>query len=283
MDAGTRLPLVHELNLPRWFGLSFRFPTRTKPPAILFRLRESNLKYLNGLLAKHMYVEMYGEMLGTLLYTPNLSYMFGFDSCMVADGLVDGYWQLALPLKPKPSIFAAVASCSVLLDVLSTSFPEVRKGADPKRIQLLALRAWYNSNPSRLHMAPMGGFTAPMLRAWTEKEYEKRIKLPEVEEAMWQTWNALSEYPIKKRALSPSPFEGLTAYLKEKGSFFFDCPGNATSVFTDEWWDVGENRGHTLASHNLDSPLQQVTLLAGLAALHDLVDKDSSTTKGAGA
>ena len=41
--------------------------------------------------------------------------------------------------------------------------------------------------------------------------------------------------------------------------------------------DIGQ--GYEFSCHNTDTPAQQLTLLAGLAALHDLVRKDMAATK----
>lgn len=61
--------------------------------------------------------------------------------------------------------------------------------------------------------------------------------------------------------------------------FILDCPGNSTGVFTGE-----RNRyvgiGSELICHNLDTPMQQITLLAGLAALHDTAREEIKNTKG---
>lgn len=50
-----------------------------------------------------------------------------------------------------------------------------------------------------------------------------------------------------------------------------NCPGQACGI-NPECPHVKSGEGYRFGSHNVDSPMQQLTLLAGLAALHDCVD-----------
>lgn len=47
-----------------------------------------------------------------------------------------------------------------------------------------------------------------------------------------------------------------------------NCPGNACGIHPVIHWEEGEN-GYKFSCHNVDTPMQQLTLLAGLATLHD--------------
>ena len=56
----------------------------------------------------------------------------------------------------------------------------------------------------------------------------------------------------------------------KNGRLIMDCPGDACGLHPSE--DYGgekEETGYKFSCHNVDSPMQQLTLLAGLAALHD--------------
>lgn len=56
----------------------------------------------------------------------------------------------------------------------------------------------------------------------------------------------------------------------ENGRLFMDCPGDACGINpNEEWWDEKDNKGYGFSCHNVDGPMQQLTLLAGLAVLHD--------------
>ena len=54
----------------------------------------------------------------------------------------------------------------------------------------------------------------------------------------------------------------------------FDCPGNACGIHPTEVdlrYDLG---GYEFSCHNVDSPAQQMALIVGLAALHDMARKE---------
>ncbi len=55
-----------------------------------------------------------------------------------------------------------------------------------------------------------------------------------------------------------------------------DCPGDACGLHPDHnaSYDMREGLGFGFGSHNTDTPQQQLTLLASLATLHDLMRKD---------
>lgn len=67
------------------------------------------------------------------------------------------------------------------------------------------------------------------------------------------------------------------ARLTEGGRFSVGCPGNACGLYSDgyEYNHNGRIWGHRFSCHNVDNPGQQLTLLAGLAALLDYVIKNS--------
>ncbi|MDO8633226.1 MAG: hypothetical protein Q7K38_01635 [Candidatus Wildermuthbacteria bacterium] len=52
-----------------------------------------------------------------------------------------------------------------------------------------------------------------------------------------------------------------------------DCPGNACGLNPSES-SVRQGEGYRFSSHNVDTPAQQLTLLTGLAALHDKARKE---------
>ncbi len=54
----------------------------------------------------------------------------------------------------------------------------------------------------------------------------------------------------------------------EKGWLNVQCPGSGCGLCPSHH-GIERGRGYEFDSHNVDSPIQQLTLLAGLAALHD--------------
>lgn len=60
------------------------------------------------------------------------------------------------------------------------------------------------------------------------------------------------------------------------GGISLDCPGDACGIHPDSdvSYDTKNNRGYEYTCHNVDTPMQQITLIAGLAALHDCARKE---------
>lgn len=59
----------------------------------------------------------------------------------------------------------------------------------------------------------------------------------------------------------------------EDGWLNITCPGNGCGLNPGSL-GIDPGRGYEFSSHNVDSPHQQLTLLAGLAALHERVDQE---------
>ncbi len=63
------------------------------------------------------------------------------------------------------------------------------------------------------------------------------------------------------------------ADLKNGGGLCMSCPGDACGIHPSDWYDVGKESGYRFSCHNTDNYMQQLTLLSGLACLHDLARK----------
>lgn len=94
-----------------------------------------------------------------------------------------------------------------------------------------------------------------------EKYDESALK--EITEAM------ISAHKKMNGRLDPYNEHSFRAYIHDRGRITLDCPGDACGVYVppEEFWHG--NRGREFSCHNTDTPFQQLTLLAGLAALHD--------------
>lgn len=54
----------------------------------------------------------------------------------------------------------------------------------------------------------------------------------------------------------------------------FSCPGNACGLDPEDYYEKSLDWGYQLVPHNVDSPLQQLTLLAGVAMLYQLARQE---------
>jgi len=91
--------------------------------------------------------------------------------------------------------------------------------------------------------------------------------IPLVREAVMQAYNHM--WPIRKHdkpSFKARVYDG-------SGRFMIDCPGDACGIGCgfDGSFSRSEIMGYGFSCHNPDSVLQQLSLVAGLAALHDIV------------
>jgi hypothetical protein len=70
---------------------------------------------------------------------------------------------------------------------------------------------------------------------------------------------------------------GNAVWVESDGRPIITCPGNACdfAVYPDGV-DLGESYPKEMHSHNVDTPTQQLSLLYGLACLHDLARADGA-------
>jgi len=90
-----------------------------------------------------------------------------------------------------------------------------------------------------------------------------RVELPLVSKAM------VDAHSKMMGGLKPFEIYNSASYV-ENGRFIINCPGDATGLHPSDWYD-DKDHGFEFSCHNVDTPTQQLTLLVGLAALHDIV------------
>ena len=90
----------------------------------------------------------------------------------------------------------------------------------------------------------------------------ERVRIPEMEQAMLTAYR----YMLEPASYDTGNYD-FRAQVERKGWLNVSCPGEACGLHPAH--ELVEGRGYEVTSHNVDSPAQQITLLAGLAALHD--------------
>lgn len=151
--------------------------------------------------------------------------------------------------------YAISASFTVFFRL--TKYPEEETSASIP--QLMTVETVTNQG---MHGGSLGGEISIPLYQWLSSLGEG-TNLPEVTQAM----KIAHEYMFGD--LHPFDDHCFRAYLAgNEGGFVANCPGQACGIY-GEIWHVPKKEGFKLNCHNVDSPAQQITLLAGLAALHD--------------
>jgi len=67
-----------------------------------------------------------------------------------------------------------------------------------------------------------------------------------------------------------------TAWVRDRGWLGIGCSGDRTGLHPSSISSMGAGEGYRFSCHNVDTPMQQIALLAGLAALCDKARKEIS-------
>jgi hypothetical protein len=109
------------------------------------------------------------------------------------------------------------------------------------------------------------------------------------EAVRWMKMRGAGYIPEMVSAMK-SAWEKMDGKLKDFDQFSFradladtvgwlctSCPGDACGLHPDHHasYDIARGKGYKFFCHNTDHPMQQLTLLASLAALHDLMRRDA--------
>ena len=261
-------------NLPRWYGLSYQPKGRHSPQAIVFLITEKCARVIEPLLKITRIKDRYIDYFGGLFYETDLHTGFGFFSCVQFDGVEDGFVRLVMPIEEGTSPWMLAATYSILFSTLDFPSEEILKAGDRGRTQLLTITSHVQFEERLMNNAPMGGEMSPKLANWISKRGTTPTHLVDVEEAMAKVWNTFAPRKIKKEKRGPHPYPGFSVFVQKGGGLIVECPGNACDVSTLDWWEDKKGWGHKLGCHNLDSAIQQITILAGYAKIHDLAAKD---------
>jgi hypothetical protein len=177
---------------------------------------------------------------------------------------VDNEFLIRLPIMPKKALSLLTLTIHVLFDTLCLPLVEGEESNQEQQF------SFFTSCKEDIHGHYLGGQISPSLYRWLLKkgrtgEGENDVSMPEVViEAMKEAWKAGGG---KISRMSVRDFRGS---ITHDGRFMLACPGNACDVAIYPDMVYGEDHGADISCHNLDSALQQVTLLCGIAKLSEL-------------
>ncbi len=115
----------------------------------------------------------------------------------------------------------------------------------------------------------IGVTLTPSVAKWLSKIPDDNLLL-EVQEAMMQ-----ADAHMWRDKRFPQSAHYFRAWCRQPKWINISVPGNACGLDPSDYYSDSLDHGYKLSPHNTDSSLQQLTLLIGLAKLHDLVRKDS--------
>lgn len=134
------------------------------------------------------------------------------------------------------------------------------------RPQLVSFDTLCERNRSGGYGHAIFGRVYPALRRWLASAKD----LAPAEQAMREAWAAVAHPEAREFT------DDCRARVHDGGRFIFECPGNACDLAIYPESDGGPESDYPTAfsCHNLDTAPQQITLLVGLATLHQLAEAD---------
>lgn len=285
-----KIRIITQENLPRWYGLSWD----SSIPAIVLSIHKDVLPEICPLHEDR--VELYRKTFGFTIFQSMPDDTYGFDNaitcsregellickaklpimrtltdkqysacdgtgnddlsereCLYCEGTGTEY---AMNWK---TVYAISASLGLLFRQLY--LPTTKTTS--QRLQLFTIRSITGRGMSN---CALGGMFSIALRNWSSGRGHSGPILEIITAMQTAEKHMMGKLP---RFLEHYFMATVTS---ESGWLMISCPGNACGIHPSDTW-LKDYGGYEFSSHNVDSPLQQLTLLAGLAALHDLVDK----------
>lgn len=118
----------------------------------------------------------------------------------------------------------------------------------------------------KAHGHSVGGYASPEFLRFLESmslSSNELVKLPSVT-AVMRTVHKVIETELHR-------FDRFSCYTR-RGQIILDCPGNACQIHTEPDRRFGSGTGDNIVCHNLDTGMQQLTLLSGMGELSSLYD-----------
>ena len=284
-------------NIPCWYELSFL----TEEDAFVLRISEEYLRKRPRILNNNMMVIAMKQQLGFEKFDNNFyGDNFGFDGSFIKTGIKNGFIDLkaVLPLVRKKEdrscdcckgtgkneLFAdenciickgegisyiydwkEAFALSATFTLLFTYLYMTEKSIDSKsRNQLITV---CTNTHKEAHGGSLYGEFSKAIVSWMKNIGCVESFLNSLKIVTTKAYGKMYGCKLDK-------VEIFDAYdfkmMMKNGRLIMDCPGDACGVNPSE--DYGgekEETGYKFSCHNVDSPMQQLTLLAGLAALHD--------------
>ena len=157
--------------------------------------------------------------------------------------------------------FASSATLTVLGFLLNYNDMKEKCARD----QLMTLSTVTGSGP---HGGSLSGMYGIRFCEWLGRQAGRDI--PEAVSAM----QAAHDHMLGKGRFPASHFQARVE--DDRGWLNMTCPGDACGI-NPGYEGVGrEGGGYNFSSHNVDTPAQQLTLVAGLAALHDRARREGT-------
>ncbi len=195
---------------------------------------------------------------------------FGYQSC--------GYWtaedekiHFRLPLRPRPWTYRCSLTINIVTQALSTP---LNTGPGDNVEQDFLLTTLSDRNRSTGYGHAVGGWISERILNWLKTQTKNGVSYTNNHDMVAMPTEVISAQLEAAKAIMAND-SGIGGWIRKSGAFSLTCFGNACdlSVYPDQQLDEGCEFAE-LACHNLDSPEQQLILLAGFAKICELSRKN---------
>lgn len=291
----TELKLIVFENVPCWYELSWD----KDELGIILRINKKFIENLNFDLEKSPIVKSLMKNLELINFSGDFSADIGFDSVFKRIGEKDGFieFMVKIPQVKKETgkkckdcngsginedlgrecLFCegtgeehimdwkAIEKISASFTVFTTFLMYCKVETDAPYYQLLTVQT---ITTREMHGGSLGGGISIPMHNWL-RSFDDMCEIPEMLQAMKTAYNQM----VGLRDYHKFSFN---AYVNS-GKFITSCPGDACGLHPSNW-HADKDEGYEFDCHNVDSAIQQLTLLAGLVALHDRARKEINKT-----
>jgi len=162
----------------------------------------------------------------------------------------------------------AVAASLGVFFLLSFSAPKKDTSASFPQLFII------ESSISRDRGASLGGTFSISLVDWIKSlNANKKAVLNQIEGVMEDIYCCMMGISEQRRDYLKHSFRVRVG--ETNGYFYLDCPGDACGIYPSFSSSFSsEKQAYEFSSHNVDTPAQLITLIAGLAKLHDLARQE---------
>lgn len=289
------MKLITYENIPCWYELSWQ----EKDKCLVVRVHKDVLTFLPELKPEHHIVSSFMKDFGAKSFVGNLNGNFGFDDVLLNRGQVDQFIQLEINL-PKVKVFtndpcgqcggkgkhphhprekcfhcegrgkeydlkwekAYLISASLTLLFMFLDFLEKETSATCSQLLTVGTHTTQGMHGGSLH-GRYGIDFAKWFRTFPEG-----TELEEINHAMKCAHKQM--YGSDQYSSHGCFFTKIQA----DGWLNISCPGDACGLDPSNYHRVGGEQGYEFSCHNVDTPMQQFTLLVALAALSDKARKE---------
>ena len=254
-------------NVPCWYELSFR--VEDKKPAIILRIHKDFIVNSSPIPKDAPIIKLFMKEFKFKFKNWSFNGNFGIDDSFRRLGEKDNFVEFAAEIPKSKTSWQAAYAISASFNVFSSlwgSFSKTETSAPFP--QLMIIKTMTRKGACGCSLS--GKFSIPLVKylASLYRENSGPTSILPMIEAMITTYKYMM---VGLGRYSQFDFRAKIAY--EYSWLNVGCPGNACGLGPADSaeFDMERGWGYEFQSYNVDTPIQQITLLAGLAALHDQV------------